>query len=61
MEKLIKDWSYSIDDYGEMTVYVEDMEGHEYSVATLSDCEEEAAEEIAEEVLAELGYQLKEE
>lgn len=45
------DYSYSLDDYGTLTVYVNDC-----AIAEISDCTEEGAEEMMLEVLADFGY-----
>lgn len=55
--KEIKNYSYSYVE-GELTIFVEDLNGREYSVATISDVKYRERKQIAEEVLEELGYQI---
>lgn len=55
----VNNFSFSIDDNGIMTVYVND--DIEKSVATISECEEmsnQECENLAIEVLSNLGYEI---
>ena len=57
---MIKNYSYSIDDYGNMIIYITDPNDNTYSVASISDCDEDKADDLALEILEELGYKFME-
>ncbi len=58
--KKIKNYYYSLV-YNELTIFIEDLNGKEYSVATMSEVKDGNCREIAEEIIEELGYQIMEE
>ena len=58
--KKIKSYSYYLTFDGTLIIYVRDMSGTEYSVAEISNVKEGTENEMALEVLKELGYEIQE-
>jgi hypothetical protein len=60
MLKLYDSYSYCLSG-DELTIFVKDFAGNEFSVATISDVNDENAEDITKETLADLEYHFKDE
>lgn len=61
--KKIDNYNYDINKNGDLTIYTE-IKGRSYIISTLEDClhlSRKAIRELIEEVLTDLGYELREE
>ena len=57
---IIKNYSYSLNG-DDLTIFVEDMNGNEFSLATISGCKgynNTKCMELCEEIIDEMGYEL---
>ena len=61
LKEKIQSFNFSVDDNGDMTIYIYTKDNFEMSVATISECEEmsnKECENLAIEVLNNLGYEI---
>ncbi len=61
LKEKIQSFSFSVDDNGDMTVYIYTTDNLEMSVATISECEgmsNKECENLAIEALIDLGYEI---